>query len=85
MNIAKVGYFPLDLSFTIEKDMPYFIELAHLLPRPTYREWSGTGQTFSRIDAHSYLAQSGSISGIYDGSFSGMIMLGTGGGIPIGE
>lgn len=75
MHIERDGYKWVDIDFSIEKSLPYFIDKLTLLPIPRYQKWNGTGSTFTRISDSEYVTSTWWRIYLYDDTLSGWLAL----------
>ncbi len=69
-SISRAGYVTDDFSFSIDRDIPYYISAVSLIPVPRYAPYNTGITTMSRISDTTYIAPTQSGMLILDETFS---------------
>jgi hypothetical protein len=69
-NITRAGYVTDDFSFTIDRDIPYYISAVSLIPVPRYAPYNTGITSISRISDTVYIAPTASGMTVLDEVFS---------------
>lgn len=77
--IDKPGYVSGEMSFTIDKETPYYIDDITLLPDGTYAPLDKDISNIAALGNESWLAQSGTTTWFYGGGFEtgSLVLTGT--------